>query len=175
MTVDLKLDAHAVRALIGDNENFRLELQSAVVQEIVRKAFDKSFPAAVAQMVEKHHAAAREGLVQALSDDVKASRAVEAAMNGLTVRVQQRVHPYMATRELSNEVKEMINRHVSALITEQVDKRVADLDKIIGTMVDRIEQRAEQKMEARLEHFDAAYHNICVDAVAKKFARFAKK
>lgn len=175
MTVDLKLDAHAVRALIGDNENFRLELQSTVVQEIVRKAFDKSFHAAIAQMVEKHHAAARDGLVQALSDDVKASRAVEAAMSGLIVRVQQRGHPYMAGRELSDEVKEMINRHVSALITEQVDKRVADLDKIIGTMVDRIEQRAEQKMEARLEHFDAAYHNICVDAVAKKFASFAKK
>jgi hypothetical protein len=173
MSISMKLDATAVRAMIGDKEEFRLELQAAVIQEVVRGLYDKSIPGALRQLIDTAMSERKHELTQAVAADHGLMKHFDDAMLNLVSVTRSSTNSYAASRQLAPEVAQMINARVSAMITEQVDKRTAELGKIIGDMMERIERNAEAKMEAQLEKFDQAYHDLCMKAVMEKFVNFA--
>lgn len=175
MSITMKLDAPAVRALIGDNEQFRLELQAAIIQEVVRGLYDKSIPGQLRDVISSSFAERKGELVEALRDNASAAKAVDEAMKALILSERSTSGRLLYTRTLSTEAKDTINRHVSALLTTAVDDRMVEVNKVIGDVVERFRQRAEDRMENALARFDQEYHDLCTKAVMEKFVSFATK
>ena len=173
MSVTMKLDAPSVRALIADNDEFRLELQSAVIQEIVRGVYDKSIPAQVMDMIGKQFAQSKSDLMQAVAVDTVFRNHIDSALQKVVESTRIQANAYSTSRTLSLEAKAKIDTRVRELLDEEV--KVEGLQTKIDAALERMERKAEKAIEKALERIDATYHEAVVQKVMEKFVSFATK
>jgi len=175
MSVTMKLDAPAVRKLIADDEAFTLELQSAVLQEIVRGMFDKSIPATMRDVIDSAFKDHQETLKEVIASDVEFRAQLDSALSGLVQSIRNSTVGYGMQRVLDEEAKRMIDQHVNQKITEAVDRHKETLSDKVDALILRLEQRFEKEIEANLSRMDENYHQIAYQEIMKKFVAFSTK
>jgi hypothetical protein len=173
MSITMKLDAPAVRSLIKDDASFELELQAAVINEIVRGLYDKSIPTALRQMIETACADRKQSIVDAVHADVGFRAHVDSVMSAMVQSVRASTSGYTAQRTLSDDVRRMINNHISSLVEEEVRKREEGLTASVDSMITRLERRFEADIERRVAEINRAYHNVIHRRVMERVAEFA--
>lgn len=173
MSVTMKLDAPAVRALIKDDEKFELELQAAVIAEIVRGMYDKSTPSVIRDVVDTTFKTQRQALVDAVQADVGFRAHVEKTMSSMVQSIRSSTNSYTTQKTLNDEVKRMINNHIASLVEEQVNKQKDALNASVEAMIMRFEHKFEAAIAGKIERMDKSYHDIAYRAVMEKFAAFA--
>ena len=169
----MKLDAPAVRALIADNEEFRLELQAAVIQEIVRGMYEKSIPDQLLNVINKQFTEKKNELMQAVAVDTVFRNHIDKALQQVVTSTRIQANSYSTSRTLSLEAKAKIDTRVRELLDEEV--KVEGLQTKIDAALERMERKAEKAIEKALERIDATYHEAVVQKVMEKFVSFATK
>lgn len=175
MSITMKLDAHAVRALIKDDEKVEMELQQAVINEIIKGLYPKSIPENVREMIDKTFAEKRTEIVTAMQSDVGFRAHVDNAMSAMVQSIRASTNSYTVQRTLSDEVKRMISNHIAHLVEQEVEKHKDALNVTVEAMVKRLEERIEAGIEQRLEQMDRSYHDIAHRKVMERFNAFAKE
>ncbi len=173
MSITMRLDAPAVRDLIKANDEFRLELQSAVTQEIVRGLYEKSIPQQVLDAINNQFAQHKQDLTQAVAVNESLKTAFDKALTGIVATTRSSANNYATTRQLSPEAKSMVDARVYQLIKEVIDEKTEGFNARIDAAIERMERRAENMMEARLKAFDKAYHDLALQKVMEKFVSFS--
>jgi hypothetical protein len=174
MSITMKLDTPAVRSLIKDDASFELELQAAVINEIVKGLYDKSIPTALRQMIDDACADRKQAIVDAVQADVGFRAHVDGVMSAMVQSVRASTNSYTVQKSLSDEVKRMINHHISNLVEEEVKKREEGLTAAVDAMIGRLERKFEVAIERRVEEMDLAYHNVVLRKVMEKISEFTK-
>ena len=169
----MKLDAPAVRALIADNEELRLELQAAVIQEIVRGMYEKSIPDQLLNVINKQFTEKKNELMQAVAVDTVFRNHIDKALQQVVTSTRIQANSYSTSRTLSLEAKAKIDTRVRELLDEEV--KVEGLQTKIDAALERMERKAEKAIEKALERIDATYHEAVVQKVMEKFVSFATK
>ena len=171
----MKLDAPAVRALIKDDEKFSLELQQAVINEVVGRIYDKSIPTALRDMIDTACADRKQAIVNAVQADVGFRAHVDSVMSAMVQSIRASTNSHQVQKSLSDEVKRMIGNHISQLVEEEVEKRKDAMNVTVEAMVERLEKRIEAGIEQRLATMDRSYHDIAHRKVMERFNAFAKE
>lgn len=169
----MKLDAPAVRDLIKADDEFRLELQAAVIQEIVRGVYEKSIPEQVMSMIGAQFAEQKNALMQAVAVDTAFRNHIDNALQKVVESTRVQANAYSTSRTLSLEAKAKIDTRVRELIDEEV--KVEGLQAKIDAALERMERRAEKALDKALESIDAKYHDLVTQKVMEKFVSFATK
>ncbi len=173
MSITMKLDAPAVRDLIKADDTFRLELQAAVIQEIVRGVYERSIPDQVMSMIGAQFAEQKNSLTQAVVVDTVFRRHIDNALQKIIETARNTANSYSMTRTLSPEVKAKIDARVRELIDGEV--KVEGLQAKIDAALERMERNAERAIDKALERFDAKYHELAMQRVMENFVSFATK
>jgi len=173
MSITMKLDAPAVRSLIKDDDKFSLELQQAVINEVIKGLYNNTAPAAIREMIDTACADRKQALVDAVQADVGFRAHVDSVMSSMVQSVRASTNSYAAQRSLSDEVRRMINNHISSLIEEEVKKREEGLASSVDAMIARLERKFEVAIERRVEQLDLAYHNVVLRKVMERIAAFS--
>lgn len=174
MSITMKLDAHAVRALVKDDEKVQLELQQSVINEIIKGLYDRSIPSVVREMIDKTFAEKRAEVVTAMQDDVRFRTHVDNALASLVQSIRVSTNSYTVQRTLSDETKQMISNHIARMVEQEVEKHKERLDAAVDAMVARLEKKIEAGMQQRLDAMDRSYHDIAHRKVMERFNAFAK-
>lgn len=173
MSITMKLDAPAVRSLIKDDDKFSLELQQAVINEVIKGLYNNTTPAAIREMIDTACADRKKAIVDAVQADVGFRAHVDSVMSAMVQSVRASTNSYTVQRTLSDEVRRMINNHISSLVEEEVKKREERLAASVDAMIERVERKYEVAIERRVEEMDLAYHNVVLRKVMEKVATFA--
>ena len=174
MTISMKLDAPAVRKLIEDEE-FRLDLQAAVIAEVVRGLFDKAVPNVMREMIDSAFKDQRDTLKKIVAEDTEFRSRLDRSLEALVQSIRAGTNIYMTQRALSEEAKRLIDNHVKQKITDEVDKRKGEMDERVDAMILRFEKRFEAEIEGKIEKMDKAYYDIAHRAIMEKFVAFYTK
>lgn len=173
MSITMKLDAHAVRALVKDDDKVQLELQQAVINEIIKGLYDRSIPSVVREMIDKTFAEKRTEIVTAMQDDVGSRAYVDQALSAMVQSIRASTNSYTVQRTLSEEVKRMISNHIANLVEQEVDKHKERLNATVEAMIARLEKKFEGEIAQRLSMMDWKYQEIAYNGIVAKFAAFA--
>lgn len=173
MSITMKLDAPAVRSLIKDDEKFSLELQQAVLNEVVKGLYNNATPNAIREMIDTACADRKQTIVNAVKDDVSFRTHVDQALSAMVQSIRSSTNSYTAQKVLSDEVKRMIGNRISQLVEEEVEKRKEALNVTVEAMVERLERKFEAGIEQRLEQMDRKYQEVAYKGIVAKFAAFA--
>jgi hypothetical protein len=171
----MKLDTPAVRALIKDDDKFELELQQAVINEIVGRIYDKSIPTALRDMIDTACADRKQAIVNAVQADVGFRAHVDSAVSAMVQSIRSSTNSYHVQRSLSDEVKRMIGNHISQLVEEEVEKRKEALGMSADEMIARMERKFEAEIERKLGMMDRAYQEIARRKIMEKIDAFTKE
>lgn len=173
MSITMKLDAPAVRSLIKDDEKFSLELQQAVINEVVKGLYNNTAPNAIREMIDTACADRKQTIVNAVQADVGFRAHVDSVMSAMVQSIRASTNSYTVQRVLSEEIKRMINSHISGLVEAEVKKREDGLTASVDALILRLERRFETDIERRVAEIDRAYHNVIQRRVMDKVAAFA--
>lgn len=173
MSITMKLDAPAVRSLIKDDDKFSLELQQAVINEVVKGLYNNTTPVAIREMIDTACADRKKAIVDAVQADVGFRAHVDSVMSAMVQSVRASTSGYTAQRTLSDEVRRMINHHISSLVEEEVKKREEGLAASVNAMITRFERKFETDIERRVAEINRAYHDVVQRRVMEKVAAFA--
>jgi hypothetical protein len=121
MGIQIKLDASAVRELIKDNDEFRVELQRAVINEIVRQYIGKELPQAYRATIE---AAVGQQLKQAVVEDAASRDHFKKAIEGYIGAVRNGWGGYSNQFKLSAAALKLINDAADLKIKDAVKEAV---------------------------------------------------
>lgn len=172
MSITMKLDAPAVRSLIKDDDKFSLELQQAVINEVVKGLYNNTTPVAIREMIDTACADRKKAIVDAVQADVGFRAHVDNVMSAMVQSVRASTNSYTVQRTLSDEVRRMINNHISTLVEEEVKKREDGLNASVDAMIERLERRFETRIESRLTEMDQTYQEIAHRKIMEKIAAF---
>lgn len=173
MSITMKLDAPAVRSLIKDDDKFALELQQAVINEIIKGLYNNTAPAAIREMIDTACADRKQTIVDAVQADVGFRAHVDSVMSAMVQSVRASTNSYTVQRTLSDDVRRMINNHISSLVEDEVKKREEGLAASVDAMISRLERKFETDIERRVAEINRAYHNVVHRRVMERVAEFA--
>lgn len=125
MSITIKLDAPALRALIADDENFKLELQRAVIAEVVSQIVPKDIGAAHVQ------------------------KYVDAQIQATLFDIQKPSHQngYKEIWTPKPEIREKLLKAIRDIGADELKKARADANTLIGELA----QKARDEVVAKLE------------------------
>jgi hypothetical protein len=173
MSITMKLDTPAVRALIKEDEKFALELQAAVIAEIVRGMFDKSVPGELKKVIDGACTDQLQLVKKALEDDQNFRNYTDKAIKALVQSIRNGSVGYLQQRVLTDEVKRLIDAHITSQIAEPIEAHKEEMGRKVDAMIMRMEQRFEQEIEGKIAKMDKAYYDIAYRTVMEKFVSFA--
>lgn len=167
MSITIKLDRPALRDLIEKDQQFKFELSSAVVSEVLRKIFEKD----MARLLKEVDPEIFQKAAEALNENAEVEERIRRAMTSLVAQPLPSYHslPPMtertrnvfekavkdAERALDNHIVILLGRYVTEKAQAKVDELLADrsIDDRIAARVDRL---VDEELERRVKaHNDA--------------------
>lgn len=139
----IQLDVNAVRSLVGDNEQFELDLRKGVMTILTQNVVEqikKKLDGEITQLIAKHVLTEFNALVRKtigtkdgwsapkLSDDFQSAivarmnEAVDAQLTGLRARAEVATRDRLAEWEAN--VEEHVNKRVDRISGQQIDQLV---------------------------------------------------
>lgn len=149
MSMTLKLDASALRALIEDDEEFKLELQRVVTAEVVKKTLLKDAAPIADRLMP-------EAMAHAIEDTLMAeefTKRVSDAVMGFTRFEDRRTHfPQNSSAVLTPDAKERVQAAVRKVGEEYLNQKGEELKRHIQRMFEAREESMKAEIERKLQH-----------------------
>lgn len=168
MPISIKLDAHAVRALINDDETFKLDMQQAVLSEVIRGSFQNQLPSAMTAMIEKTFPAEREKLVKAITDDENLKASIRVQLGKLTQSVRSGSLGSRLTFELSEDVRKLIAERMNELLTLKIKESMEVFELNLNEKFIQVKEAAEARVESKLTFLEDTYRREVITQVRKQ-------
>lgn len=143
--INIKLDTHAVRALIGDDEGVKLELQRAVIAEIARKVVFKD----AGDLLQLIQPVMMKELLAAIQQDAAMSKLFEDKVSASLVKWESAGWNQKAT--LKADQKVLVERAVSEAIETHRAKATASAVERYEELVEAHAKAFEARIDAKLE------------------------
>lgn len=143
MGIELKLNAEAVRALVSDDDDFRLELQRCVVAEIVRKTFRGDVEAKSRELIVSEVGKATDNLHLRTAEILRSETAIlEVIKSRMDTDFKQAIARGQqdARGFVGPSLKAAVETRLSAIVARVIDE---NLDVIKEMIRPKIEQRFE--------------------------------
>ncbi|MHC2249892.1 hypothetical protein [Bradyrhizobium elkanii] len=145
MSIVVKLDAHALASLIETNTEFRLELQRGVIAEITRKLYLTDVATDVQGMINDAFKGHKDDLIKAVKEDEAVRKMIDEKLNGLIKSVRSGTWGYASQKQLSDELKGMVNGHVMGLVREECERQLGKVkkycDEVVGSIQEEVMKR----------------------------------
>lgn len=154
MSITIKLDAPALKALIADDAEFKLELQRSVTAEVVRNFVMKD----AAEIVKAVMPSAVGEVIAQMRDDVWTGRLVEKALKELYTPGQW-THSNV---KMTPKLQDAVNDHVKAKVDELLTGTGAKVTELYGAVMERVDKylasdaipgHIKHDMDAKLQRF----------------------
>ena len=157
MSTVIKLDTNALRFLIDLDPEFKIEVQRAVLQNIVndvRKDFvSNDLQSKIKEIVKETN----PDFVDTVTKDEAMRKLLDTTLKNLTQSVRSGYNSYSNTRALSDEVKAMIQLQIKNLVKEEVDKRVGDVPKIAEKARDAIQEDVNARLTRIVDRLENSW------------------
>jgi hypothetical protein len=140
--ITLKLDSSAIRELIGDNEQMKMELSRAVVAEIVRQTLTKHLP----EVVRTSITAICKDAVSELQTLIKEDSWVRESINKiLNEEINTIKRSSYGTKISAARLKEL-NTAISGEVNDRVRLAIEERLKIVSDdLVEKVTERLEKQ------------------------------
>jgi hypothetical protein len=141
MSITIKLDGQALAALIDGNDEFRLELQRAVIAEVTRKLYLNDVTGDVQKLINAAFKKHKDDLIQAVKDDEVVRKLMEQRIGGMIQSVRSGTFGYATQKTLSPELQSMINVHVNNLVQDECNRQLGSIPKLVEKASKDIEEQ----------------------------------
>jgi hypothetical protein len=156
MSTTIRLDSTAMRVLIEQDPEFKLELQRAVVSETVRNLFLKDVGNNVVKIIEATFKQQHQELVDAVKQDEGFRKGLEAKLSGFIQSIRGGSYGYADQKKLSPELQTLMNKRVGELVNEGVEKAVGSINNRVKEAEERISATLLAKMERITDRLETA-------------------
>jgi hypothetical protein len=146
MAIDIKLDANAVRALIKDDDDFKLRLQNAIIAEICRGMFAAHVTSDITKVVEQCFQQHQHDLIKAVKDDEAFRHHLDRRLADLVKSVRADTYSYGQQKELSPDLKRMVDDRIGALITENIKMHIGAVEQRVREAKDEVQARVLERI-----------------------------
>ena len=172
MSTVIKLDTNALRFLIDLDPEFKLEVQRAVLQNIVNDVRKDFVTTELQTKIKEIVKETNQEFVDTVVKDEAMRKLLDTTLKNLTQSIRSGYNSYSNTRALSSEVKIMINRLVEDLVKKEVNEKIGDVPKIAEKARDAIQNDVDARLNRivdRLENSwkEAALHQIQKDVASR--------
>lgn len=158
MGIEMKLNAGAVRALIEDDQDFRLELQRCVLAEIVRKTLGGDIEKKSQDLIFSEVGKATDDLQRRTAEQLRSETAVleiiksrtEADFAQAIARGQQDAKGYVGP-SLKKAVEARLIPLVERVIDENVESIKATIQSQIEGRIEKVLKGMEASWKAEME------------------------
>lgn len=169
----IKLDTNAIRFLMEQDPEFKLELQKAVIQNIVadvRKSFvSEDLQEEIKKIVRAEH----EEYIKTVLDDENLRKEIKSTISNMTESVRNGGYSYTKTRVLSADTKALIKSMTKGLIKEQVDTVLSKdaISKFIESFKTDIKTGFEFKIKYNIDQLADAWKEETVHQIQSDVAK----
>jgi HPt (histidine-containing phosphotransfer) domain-containing protein len=158
--------------LFENDADFKLELQGAVIAEVVRGMFANDLKTDIDTMITNQVKAEHPALIQALQDDENLRKILDERLKALVQSVRSGSSSYANTRELSTEANALVRTRVEVVLTEAVEKALAPLEDRVQKRMERLTRELEEQFDKALKDADhswrtEAFKDIKADIVKR--------
>ena len=151
MSTTIRLDASALSALIEADPDFKLELQRAVVAEVIKKVYLKDFKVVVEALAPQ----IVKDLIKESKADADVRREIEDRLKATVQSIRAGTYSYQTTRTLPAETKQLIAEQVTDLIKAEIGERVGTVEslsqRLMETLTARLEDTAERWVGSQVD------------------------
>jgi hypothetical protein len=145
MSVKITLDRPALAAYIDADPDFKIELNAAILSEVVTKFFSKDMD----RIIRESDRALFDKAVLALKDETLLQKAIQ---QGLTKYVASRG---WGSTTLTPEAKTLIQEGINKALTEIQSgltlKALAKAEEVLPAVLDSLDERIEKRLARKLE------------------------
>jgi N-methylhydantoinase B/oxoprolinase/acetone carboxylase alpha subunit len=146
----------------------RLELQNAVMSEIIRGAYCEQMPANIKAVIESCLVEEREEFVKAIKEDEGAKKEIKERLADIVKSVRANGYGNNVTYVLSPTVKNLIADEVNRMILEQVKKTTEKFEETLSKEIIKFQNEAEIRVNKRIEQIDEFYRREAILAARKQ-------
>lgn len=146
MSIVIKLDAPAVTSLIEKDPEFRLELQRAVIAEITRKLYLNDVVGDIQKLMSDAFQSHKDDLVRAVKEDEAVRKLIDERLGAFIKSVRSGSFGYTTQKSLSDELKSMVNVHVSKLVQEECERQLGKVKKYTDDHVSIIQNEVMRRI-----------------------------
>lgn len=164
MSIELKLDTNAVDRLLGDDPDMRLDLQRAVVANVVRRSLAKDLGTDNARLVKAAVEHAHGDLIQQVSQEAFLSVAVDKVFQDVWKR-EIRSAQSTAGASVRKEMRELIDRRIGEVVREQLREMTSELKELTAARVDQALKAHLSQVERQLGDLTEAWKEAALKAV----------
>ena len=164
MSVELKLDTNAVDRLLGDDPKVRVDLQQAVVANIVRRTMAKDLGTDNARLVKAAVERAHADLVQEVSQEAFLSVAVDKVFQDVWKR-EIRTAQASSGASVKKEIRELIDARIGEIVRDQLREMTAELKEMTAARVDQALKAHLDRVERQLGDLTQAWKEAALRAV----------
>lgn len=164
MSIELKLDTNAVDRLLGDDPGARVELQRAVVANIVRRTLAKDLGADNARLVKAAVERAHSDLIQEVSQEAFLSVAVDKVFQDVWKR-EIRSAQASSGASVRKEMRELIDQRIGEIVREQLREMTLELKELTAARVDLALKAHLNQVERQLGDLTQAWKDEALKAV----------
>ncbi|MBW3243239.1 hypothetical protein KUV57_11080 [Epibacterium sp. DP7N7-1] len=161
MGIEMKLNAGAVRALIQDDEGFRLELQRCVVAEIVSKTLGGDIDQKSRDLIFSEVGKATDDLHRRTAEQLRSEAAIleiiksrtETEFKNAISRGQNDAEGF-----IGSSLKEAVEARLTSLVRKVIEGNVKSIEETIKSLIDNridkvlcgMEERWKTEMERQI-------------------------
>lgn len=164
MSITLKLDTNAVDRLLGDDPAARIDLQRAVVANIVRRSLSKDLGADNARLVKAAVEHAHGDLIRQVSQEAFLSVAVEKVFQDAWRR-EIRSAQSTSAASVKKEMRELIDQRIAEIVREQLREMTVELREMTAARVDQALKAHLNQVERQLGDLTQAWKDEALKAV----------
>ena len=164
MSIELKLDTNAVDRLLGDDPKVRVDLQQAVVANIVRRTMSKDLGTDNARLVKAAVERAHADLVQEVSQEAFLSVAVDKVFQDVWMR-EIRSAQSTSAASVKKEMRELIDQRIGEIVREQLREMTVELRELTAARVDQALKAHLSQVERQLGDLTQAWKDEALRAV----------
>ena len=148
-TISMKLDTGAVRSLIGDDPEMKLELQRSVIANVARDAFSGYFGSENERLFRDVIRDQAAGIRKDLSEEALVRNHVQAAFDKF---LKGDILPSGdVTSEVIDRMAKRLEAKMASVVRDVLEERrttiEAEVEKRIGAMFDRMTQHVQNRLE----------------------------
>lgn len=160
MAVTIRLDANAIRHMMHESPEFKLELQKCVIAEITKDLFINKVDESVRKMIDFAYESELGKLRDAIKNRDEFDRVVKKNLELMTASKKQ--YSWDPETKLQADVQKKIDKAVDKALEVCVKKSMGDNPdvkvNVISEMIyGKFERYVSEKVEGRIDHDMATY------------------
>ncbi|MCE6959374.1 hypothetical protein LAZ40_09950 [Cereibacter sphaeroides] len=164
MTISLKLDSNAVEKLIGDDPEVRIDLQRAVVANIVRKTVAKDVGSDNMRLIGEAARKVRGDIVRDLSEEAALTGTIELIFQDFW-KTEIATARKAAGSSVKKDTLEVVEQRLATLVREALEEKKAEIQSMVEARVDAALERLLTRIDRQVDELGDAWKAEAAKAI----------